>query len=90
MQTVTISLPESLKAFVEQQVASKGFGNVSEYFRSLLHEARDREEQARLEGLLLEGLASGPSKAVDRRFWDDLRSEAQRLVAERRGEYRKK
>ena len=40
MQTVTISLPESLKAFVETEVATKGFGNVSEYFRTLLREAR--------------------------------------------------
>jgi antitoxin ParD1/3/4 len=83
MQTVTISLPESLKAFVETEVATKGFGNVSEYFRTLLREAQDRDAKARLEGLLLEGLASGKSKAVDKTFWADLRAEAQRLVAER-------
>ena len=83
MQTVTISLPESLKAFVETEVATKGFGNVSEYFRTLLREAQDRAAKSRLEGLLLEGLASGESKAVDKTFWADLRSEAQRLVAER-------
>ena len=83
MQTVTISLPESLKAFVETEVATKGFGNVSEYFRTLLREAQDRDAKSRLEGLLLEGLASGESKAVDKAFWADLRAEAQRLVAER-------
>jgi len=83
MQTVTISLPESLKTFVETEVATKGFGNVSEYFRTLLREAQDRDAKARLEGLLLEGLASGKSKAVDMTFWADLRAEAQRLVAER-------
>jgi len=38
---------------------------------------------ARLEELLLAGLASGESKAVDKTFWADLRAEAQRLVAER-------
>jgi antitoxin ParD1/3/4 len=58
MPTVTISLPDSLKAFVETQLANKGFGNVSEYFRSLLREAQAKEEQAHLEALLLEGLAS--------------------------------
>jgi antitoxin ParD1/3/4 len=83
MQTVTISLPESLKAFVETEVATKGFGNVSEYFRTLLRDAQDRDAKARLEGLLLEGLASGNSKVVDRTFWTDLRAEAQRLVSER-------
>ncbi|HUD59047.1 MAG TPA: ribbon-helix-helix domain-containing protein [Acetobacteraceae bacterium] len=58
MTTVTISLPDSLKAFVEAQLATKGYGNVSEYFRSLLREAQAKEQAARLEALLLEGLAS--------------------------------
>ena len=59
MTTVTISLPESLKTFIENQLATKGYGNVSEYFRSLLREAQQREEDARLEVLLLEGMESG-------------------------------
>jgi len=58
MSTVTISLPESLKAFVDRQLATKGYGNVSEYFRTLLRDAQAREEEARLEALLLEGLAT--------------------------------
>jgi antitoxin ParD1/3/4 len=58
MTTVTIALPDSLKAFIDSQVASKGYGNVSEYVRSLLREAQAKEEDARLEALLLEGLAS--------------------------------
>jgi antitoxin ParD1/3/4 len=58
MTTVTISLPESLKAFVDVQIATKGYGNVSEYFRSLLRDAQAKEADARLETLLLEGLAS--------------------------------
>jgi antitoxin ParD1/3/4 len=58
MTTVTISLPDSLKAFVGARLATKGFGNVSEYFRSLLREAQEKEQDARLEALLLEGLAS--------------------------------
>jgi antitoxin ParD1/3/4 len=56
--TVTISLPDSLKAFIDAQLATKGYGNVSEYFRSLLREAQAKEQDARLEALLLEGLAS--------------------------------
>ncbi len=58
-------------------------GNVSEYFRTLLREAQDRASKARLEALLLEGLASGEARTVDRAFWSELRGEAQRLVAER-------
>lgn len=90
METVTISLPESLKTFVEKEVATKGFGNVSEYFRTLLREAQDRDAKARLEALLLEGLASGPSKTIDKAFWVDLRTAAQRLVAEHGAKAKKK
>jgi antitoxin ParD1/3/4 len=57
MTTLTIALPDSLKAFIDRQVANKGYGNVSEYVRSLLREAQAREENGRLEALLLEGLA---------------------------------
>lgn len=58
MTTLTISLPDSLKAFIDTQLATKGYGNVSEYVRSLLREAQAKEEEARLEALLLAGLAS--------------------------------
>jgi antitoxin ParD1/3/4 len=58
MATLTISLPDSLKAFIDAQIATKGYGNVSEYFRSLLRAAQAKEEEARLEALLLEGLAA--------------------------------
>jgi antitoxin ParD1/3/4 len=77
MTTVTISLPETLKTFIDEQLATKGYGNVSEYFRSLLREAQEREEEARLEALLLEGLATGgPDIPLTRAFWKDLKTEA--------------
>jgi len=82
MTTVTISLPDSLKAFVDSQLATKGYGNVSEYFRTLLRDAQAKEEDARLEKLLLEGLASGKGVPVTREFWDDLRTDAARLLDE--------
>jgi antitoxin ParD1/3/4 len=81
MTTVTISLPESLKAFIDRQLAAKGYGNVSEYFRSLLREAQQAEEDARLESLLLEGLAGGDDIPLTREFWKELKSEAQQIAA---------
>ncbi|MDO9414817.1 type II toxin-antitoxin system ParD family antitoxin [Pararhizobium sp.] len=81
MTTVTISLPDSLKSFVDSQIASKGYGNVSEYFRSLLREAQEKEKDARLEALLLEGLASGEAETVTPEFWTALKSEANALLS---------
>jgi antitoxin ParD1/3/4 len=88
MTTVTISLPESLKAFIDHQLATKGYGNVSEYFRSLLREAQQAEEDARLESLLLEGLAGGDDIPLTREFWKELKGEAQQIAAKHKARKR--
>ena len=68
---------------MERQVQTKGYGNVSEYFRGLLREAREREEDMRLEALLLEGLETGGEVKVDRRFWKDVKTEVSGLIKKR-------
>ena len=70
MSTMNISLPEELKAFVDQQVASRGYTSSSEYVRELIRKEQDREK---LRGLLLEGLNSGPGRVADAAFFDELR-----------------
>ena len=86
MTTVTISLPESLKTFIDEQLATKGYGNVSEYFRSLLRAAQERDEDARLEALLVEGLAAdGKDIPLSREFWRDLKAEAMDLAKKHQG-----
>ena len=80
MTTITISLPDSLKAFIDRQLANKGHGNVSEYLSSLLQEAQRAEEDARLEALLLEGLAEGADIALTPEFWKELKSEARQIA----------
>jgi antitoxin ParD1/3/4 len=79
MTTLTISLPESLKTFIDAQLATKGYGNVSEYFRSLLREAQAREEEARLEALLVEGLAS-KRLPLDAEFLKGIEAKTAELV----------
>ena len=79
MATVTISLSESYKEFVDVQVASKGYGSVSEYFCSLLREAHQREVDARLEELLMEGLASGDPIPLDQEFWTSLKGRTEEI-----------
>jgi antitoxin ParD1/3/4 len=81
MTTVTISLPESLRTFIDHQLATKGYGNVSEYFRSLLREAQQAEEDARLESLLIEGLSGGEDIPLTREFWKELKMEARQIAA---------
>ena len=80
MTTITISLPDSLKDFVDSQLATKGYGNVSEYFRGLLRDAQAKEADARLEALLLEGLAA-KSIPLDDAFRRSLETKVARIIA---------
>ena len=84
MTTLTISLPESLKSFVNKQIKRKGFGNVSEYFRTLIRKAQEQEADAKLEALLIEGLDSGEDIELTRDFWKDLKIEAAQLLKKHR------
>lgn len=84
MTTLTISLPESLKTFVNKQMKSKGFGNVSEYFRTLIRKAQEQEADAKLEALLIHGLESGKEHPINREFWNDLKTEAAQLLKKHR------
>jgi len=59
MATLNISLPQSLKDYVEDQVQQGGFGTPSEYVRRLVREDQLRKAEKRLEALLLEGVESG-------------------------------
>lgn len=84
MTTVTVSMPDLLKEFLDQEVETKGYGNVSEYIRSLLREAQARSADARLEALLLEGLAGGRDIPVTPNFWRQLKSEAAQILTSQR------
>lgn len=80
MTTVTISLPDSLREFIEREVQTKGYGNVSEYMRGLLRDAQKKEAESRLEALLLEGLASHNDLPLTAQFWRELRAEASQII----------
>ena len=72
MTNMNVSLPETLKSYVEEQVTYGGYGTVSEYLRELIREDKKRKAQERLESFLLEGLDSGEPVAVTPEFWQAL------------------
>lgn len=82
MTTVTISLPDSLKDFLEHEVRTKGYGNTSEYVRGLLRQAQEKEANERLESMLLEGLASGEDIPLTQDFWRELKADAARILVQ--------
>jgi antitoxin ParD1/3/4 len=76
METMNISLPESLKQFIDEHVAKGGYSTVSEYIRALVRDDQKRKAQERLEALLLEGLESGEPTEMTKENWDEIRREA--------------
>ena len=70
MSTMNISLPDTLTAFVDEQVSQRGFGTSSEYVHELIR--RDQEIR-QLQGLLLEGASSEATQAVTPAYFDRLR-----------------
>jgi antitoxin ParD1/3/4 len=75
MTTMNISLPDSLKSFVDEQVAQRGYGTSSEYVRELIRKDADI---LRLRGMLLKGAASAPAAPVDAGYFSALRERVQK------------
>lgn len=69
MSTMNISLPDTLKSFVDEQVNQRGYGTSSEYVRDLIRKDHDRLQ---LRDLLLAGAASSPSAPIDTAYFEDL------------------
>ena len=78
MMTMNISLPDTLKEFVDQQVATAGYGTSSEYVRELIRRDQDR---LRLRNLLLEGAQSKTTGSADAAYFANLRSDIKKRLA---------
>ncbi len=73
MTSLNISLPVSLKQFVESQVLESGFSTPSEYIRNLVRDDQKRRAEEKLEALLLEGLHSGDPIEITPEYWEKKR-----------------
>ena len=72
MSTMNVSLPASLKAFVDQQVRSHSYSSSNEYICELIRKDQDHQ---RLRGLLMEGAASPPELTADADYFGQLRNQ---------------
>lgn len=81
MSTMNISLPDQLKAFVDEQVSQRGYGTSSEYVRELI---RKDQERLQLRELLLAGGASVATEPVGDAYFDGLRQQV-RTAGKARG-----
>jgi antitoxin ParD1/3/4 len=88
MTSMNISIPESLREFVEAQVAKNGYSSASEFVRELIRDARDRESrEAELRELIslgLESLSRGESLELTEetlpKFLDEVKERARKRL----------
>ena len=71
MATMNVSLPESLKEFVDRKVVSASYGTASEYVRELIRHDQDR---TRLRDMLLKGAQAPVTGAADADYFATLRT----------------
>ena len=84
MTTLNISLPESMRAFIDEQTNSGNYSTASEYVRALVREDQKRRAQEHLEALLLEGLESGEAQKLTPADWEEVRQQVRERLGERR------
>lgn len=80
MDTLRISLPEGVKAIVDQQIAHGRFANESEYVCRLIEDDERRQAQDHLESLLLARVTGSESIEMDSADWIQMRKEFHRRV----------
>ena len=75
MTTLNISLPESMREFIDRQIDSGGYSTASEYIRHLIRQDQEKAEKKQIEKLLLEGLNSGEPVEITDEWWSQKRTE---------------
>lgn len=85
MTSINISLPDTMRAYVEEQVAQGSYSSVSEYFRELVRQDQKQRAKERLETMLLEGLNSGDATEMTTQDWEDIRQAVRERISKREG-----
>ncbi len=80
MSRLTISMPEQMNQWVEDQINTGRYGNVSEYFRDLVRRDQEKREEKlkELRDLLDRAEASGVSTRTFSEVMKQARQEARR------------
>jgi antitoxin ParD1/3/4 len=66
MATMNVSLPETMKAWVERQAEGGRYGNASDYIRDLIRKDQERKAAiAALQAAITEGVESGEPQSFD-------------------------
>jgi antitoxin ParD1/3/4 len=85
MATMTVSLPDPMKEWIEAQIRQGDYATASDYVRDLVRRDRARREQELTLEDLRQTLAASRDSGVSGRTVDDIFAEA-REIARSRGQ----
>lgn len=81
MTNLTVSLPEALTAYLQEQIAAGHYNTADDYIQALIQQDKARKEY--LEPLLLEGLASGEATPMTATDWETVRAAVRQNQSDR-------
>jgi antitoxin ParD1/3/4 len=73
MTQVTISLPESAKAFIDEQIASGQYGSADLMMADLIAQAQERLAKIKVNGLLKATLEKNETVEATDEWWEKQR-----------------
>lgn len=80
MATMTVSLPDPMKDWIEAQIQHGDYASVSDYVRDLVRRDRDRREQELTMDELRQKLAASKDSGISTRTVDEIFAEAQEIA----------
>ena len=75
MATMNVSLPDTLRDWVEEQVKSGKYASTSDYIRDLIRHDQDRQDKRKA---LIEALIEGEDSGVSTRSVPDILEDVRR------------
>jgi antitoxin ParD1/3/4 len=85
MQTMNVSLPDSLTEYIQQQVVRLGYENTDDYFRELVEADQWRKEKRALEAEVLRGLECKEMIPLTDEVWNQMRETLNERLRVKRG-----
>ncbi len=71
--TINISIPDTMKAEVEEIIASEGYGNTSEFFRDLVRDYLKKRQEQKLEAMLIEAVENGNFTKLTKADFEEIK-----------------
>lgn len=78
--TMHISLPKTMKTFVEDILTQEGYGTTSEYVKALIRADQKRKEAEELEQVLLKAITNGEAEELTDDVWNNLKDKVQKQI----------